>query len=502
MATVIMKYGDYTFSPVPLFNLTREYRKTDDGRILSSIMRLGLEGTLVPSPGLINTDSAVDTLAAQLEKQGCLFTLTCNGTSLIGVYPRVLNVNFKSSNQWVNSVNYTIDFEYDEDFSTDEITGAGLLDSLVEEWTLEPLEDKGYYDWAVAGATNNKRPYLFRLAHNLNGKGRSNYTSSGGCGSVPKEAWEIVKDYITSRLCNPADVDIDIFGLTAGDYEYYNWHRTQNINRYNGTYGIAETWLVYDSTQGTPTGPATEDFTIDIRSSSESDVISVGIQGNIQGFELKNFPNINVISGTVTTTKYANASGYYAALSSANLFYLRAQQALENSNISHTRDLNALKVSKGVGHNVPNGVITYNYEYNNKPDNCVASSLTESITLNIDYPSDVFASLTVLGRTSGPILQLMGTSTSQVIKMGIDVTVPIIAGCTIASWLLTAAGCPHTEVKAYLSGMEAYLDSTYSQLAKNADNIVWNPKEGRYSRNVSWVVGNCSAINTAVSGLD
>ena len=486
---VTMSYGAYNFSPVPLVNFAREYKKSEDGRILSAVIKVTLDGTLVSIDGsLTNVITLKDALSSAVAQNGCLFTIDCSG-SLLSKNTRVLGLSFKNSqNNWINSVGYTLELEYDDSNVSGEISDASNLDSLGEEWQIEPIEDKPYFHWSASG-TDDARPYLYKMTHTISAKGRAIYT---GCSSGALEPWEYAANYCSGKV----GATNNILGVTGA---YYNYNRTQAVQKYAGTYNINENWMVFksDNVTGIP-GAALEDFTIDVQQSYENDIITVGVQGNIQGLEVNTYTGVNIITKLTTTDKYSSALSYFNSVSSR--FFNRAQQGLTNSTTS-TRALNPLKVNKTIGHNIGNGIITYNYGYNNKPSPCVANALSESINFTVDYPQDVIANISVLGRTAGPIIQLMGTRTAYNYSLGIDVTVPIVTGCTIASWALTDSACPHANVKTYLCQMEASLSGSYGQLAKTADHITWNPKEGKYVRNVSWTAVPCAGAGTAVNDL-
>jgi hypothetical protein len=134
--------------------------------------------------------------------------------------------------------------------------------------------------------------------------------------------------------------------------------------------------------------------------------------------------------------------------------------------------LNNIPLSTSFGYNNTAGTITYSYSYDNRPYNCVSNARLENISFSENNPNDVFASLTVLGRAAGPLLQDIGT----------------VGQRTISS---VGAGVP-TDYDSLVSGYEANLTGTYSQVFINSESKTWNPKDGRFSFNKSWTVGGCS----------
>jgi len=486
-----MSYGTYTFSPVPIVNLTREYKRAEDGRILSAVIKVSLNGFLVSTAGSFTSINTLrDTLSTAFAQNGCLFEVKCGDTTIISKNSRVLALAFTNSpNNWINSLGYTAELEYDETAVGGEIANTSNLDSLSEDWQIEAIEDKPYFSWVASGVTDS-RPYLYRLSHTLNAKGRAIYT---GCSSGVAEPWQYAANYCSGKVGSSGN----LFGVTGS---YYNYSRTQAAQKYAGTYSIAENWVVFKDAgiSGIP-AHALEDFTIDISYPNDTNIITVGVQGTIQGLESASYTGLNIVDKTVATGRYTSALTYFSGVSSR--IYNRAQQGVLNSSFGSVRALNPLQYDRTIGHNVGNGVINYNYTYTNKPSPCVANALTENITFNVEYPKDVYASIAILGRAAGPLVQLMGTRTEYQYSMGIDVSVPIVTGCSVANLLPTATGSPHASVRSYLCDMESTLSGTYGTLTKTADNETWNPREGKYARTVTWLAVPCGGAGTAVNDL-
>ena len=281
----------------------------------------------------------------------------------------------------------------------------------------------------------------------------------------------------------------------------YNHHRTQSAQKYGGQYNINETWTIFRSGSSGIPGNALEDFTIDIKQSSDTNILTVGIQGTIQGLETVSYTGIDVLTYNVTVDKYTSALSFWSGVQGRLL--PRCQKALTNgiSPLPTLSGLNPTKINKSLGQNVTNGVITYSYEYTNKPSTCVSGALNEDIQFAYEFPTDVFASIVVLGRASGPIIQLMGTRTAYTLTANIDVNMPIVTGCAWSLWDLNSVGCPHSSVKTLLSNVESGLSASYSTLVKTKDTPSWNPTQGKYNRSVTWLYNACTGSGTAVGDL-
>jgi hypothetical protein len=501
--TVTMTYGAYSFDPVPSVRINRDYHKTEDGRILYTTTKITLDGVLTPLPdsdaGIANLMSLKDGLINAFNEQGSAFTIQCDGSDLLTCNPRINSLTFpSSSNNWVSSVNYTIELEKDDTLPTSEVTNTDNVDNIVDDWSMELIEDKSYYTWTLSTG-QDARPYIYKLTHNLSAKGITSYSDTSTLTS-DKAAWEYARDFCSGNMGYP-DGTPSIFSLPKANVTAYNHMRTQNVSEKAGKYSLIETWLLLNTASGGVAGNALEDFTIDIKSSSDNDIITTSIQGSIQGLETVNYNGVDIVNGGITTSRWSNASDYWSAVQSRLL--PRCVVAFNSMFDSSTLALNPNRINKSVGMNVPNGTINYTYEYSNKAiGDCVDGSLSEDITFNYTYPTDVYASIDVLGRASGPIIQLMGTRTPFMLSMIVDVNMPIPSGCTAKLLGIGAGGgSPHTAVKTLISSVESNLDSAYTTLVKTDDKINWQPTIGKYNRSVSWLYNSCTDSGTSVATL-
>lgn len=226
-------------------------------------------------------------------------------------------------------------------------------------------------------------------------------------------------------------------------------------------------------------GRAIEDFTVDVRKGIESDITTVSIQGSIQGLETRSY-GTNPGDFTISETKYAAASGYWAAINTTRI-YPRAQ-LFAGSGL--TRPINTTPASRVVGHNPVNGLITYSYEYNDRPSNCISGAITESIMVTDNNPTDVFAEIGIPGRSNGPILQDMGTITSAKREVSIEAIMAPATGCSSVTGLFI--NNPRTQVATIINLFSGDLTSSHTQVFKHADSETWDVKTGRYTRQVGW----------------
>lgn len=480
-----MTYGSYAFTPVPLMTISRESVKTGDGLNLSELYNISLRGTLILIEGsgsIISIDEMQDDLMAAMSGDGQLFEVKCDSHVLLKAYPRIRNVNF-SDGVWVFRSDYTIDLEFDELAPG---SGTSFVSAASEEWQVEFADDKSYHTWNLPdGSGADTIPYQLRLTHTINATGKSHYTAAG----LPKQAWENARDYVIPRLGYDSThiQNSGVFNLNVSPFSAYNHSRSTSIGEKDGTFSVTETWMVINSGVGIA-GRALEDYNITFRSGLDTALNSINIEGTIQGLETRSY-GTNPGDFSISETKFAAASGYWRVVKDRLLG--RANIILDT--YSTTRDLNIIPRSNSIGHNPTTGVITYAYEYDDRPSNCIAGAKSEIITINDNNPADIFGNLTVLGKANGPVLQDMGTQTAFTREVSIEVVMPPATGCPTDATqaALYLAQRPTAAVNTLINGLQDDLNATYSQVFKTQDTVSWSPKEGRYSRNVGWIAGSC-----------
>jgi len=505
MATT-MTYGNYSFSPVPMVNITKQYLKTGDGTKLGTLFAMGLTGTLTPLPGAVggisNTVPLVDTLREALTTEGCPFVIKCDDTVLWSGNPRIGDIQFsESNNNWVETIPYTLSLEFDvEGSGEDPSLSPPYIQSATEEWNLEFAQDTSKFSWTLPTTGADSNPYLLNITHSISANGVRHYTD---CDTVTKEPWQYAKDYVISKLSTGTDSAFNVqlaatgvINMDVGTFGQYNHMRVQNTDVAGGNYSVNESWIVMDTGTGIP-GHSIEDFTVSVEQGITTDLTNVTVEGSIQGVETIDYGSA---SGeyNITETKYAAASDYWDVIQDripnrATLIHTDAVSAKTT-----IRSLNTQTVSTRVGHNPTKGAITYSYVYDDRPSNCITGALSEIITVNDVNPVDIFASITVLGRAAGPVLQDINTQTSATRDVTIELIVPPVEGCTAL-----ILGHPQNNVEEDVAALlclfeERFTTAGYTQVFKHVDTESWNPKQGTYSRQVGWTYQACTMPGTSL----
>lgn len=481
-----MTYGAYSFRPVPLMTLSNELQKpADQGEIIGEAYSISLRGTLIIPSGsgsIVQIRQKQDELLTAFSGDGRLFELKCGSTTLLQAYPRIRSVSFDEG-IWVFQSPYTIELEFDELAPG---SGTSFLQDASEDWSVE-FGEQSKWAWTLpAGSGADTNPYRLRITHSLSATGKSRYNAAG----LQVKAWQHARNYVIPRLgINTGYIsNSGVFNMNAGSFSAYDHVRSIQSNEKAGTYSVTESWLVQETGLGGVPGNAIEDFTISLRQTTDSDLTFVGIEGTIQGVESRTY-GVNPGDFTISETKYASASGTWNTVK--NRLLGRSNLLLDT--VATTRDLNIIPLSTSVGHNPNTGSISYSYEYNDRPANCVVGAKSETITITDTYPTDVFARLTVLGRAAGPVLQDLSTQTESTRSLSIEVVMAPATGCPTAGNVAAfMAQKPTAAVNVLISAIEADLSGNYSQFFKTEDQESWSPKDGRYSRNIGWLYQNCS----------
>jgi hypothetical protein len=345
--------------------------------------------------------------------------------------------------------------------------------------------------------------------------------------------------------------------LPFGDIYLYNHLRSTNFSLTDGSYEVNDTWL------GFPSGIAyTEDFSIET-STNENYTVTVRVQGTVKGLETDSISTLTtgttpdgsgkLVAGFLldTTTgqlaqngqgvgkdglpslsqigsfKYNNAlSGWQEDIKP--YLYVRACAIINSSD--RTKDyinnatskppqapinpiyakqalLNVIPVSTTEGHSIINGTITYSYEFNNK-HNAISGTISESINISDDGPTDVIAETFVIGRELGPVLQKMGKTSA---RKSVTVEVAVVPPSSLDEFSQTSPKCPlyisgyiYETIDSIVEGLKPFGDrvstlfpqstraNQQGQVLVTNDSRTWNPSEGRYSRSVSWTYQRCT----------
>lgn len=502
MPATTMTYGSYSFEPVPLITVSKELIKSGDGTPLNELTKVTLSGIAISSSHFTGTNNLVelknniDEIRDAFKTDGLLFLIQYGGTDIMRAYPRVLSISFnESSNNWDSTAPFTIELEFptevNEDNNYSNITDAS------EEWSIEILEDYSQHTETLTGGTADALPYTMRLSHNVSAQGFRSYVSgTPTSGVLSKQGWEEAKDYVDARIgYNSAYVSSGlsgVFNISPSNLGRFNHVRSNNVDVLGGNYSVSENWLLLSTGLSGLAGDALEDYTVTVRTEQANPITTVSIEGTVQGLETVNYGS-SPGDFTITKEKYASALEYWNVVK--NRIYARANTAAG----SLSRSLLTTPNITSLAHNKGKGTISYSYEYDNalcflmNGNNALSGLiLDEIVTINDNNPADVFATIPVLGRAAGPILQEISTVTERTRDVSVEILVTPTSLCTMTGWLNMKALVQSGVNANILCPLEADLTGNYSQVFKNTDTESWVPQQGRYTRQIGWTYADCS----------
>lgn len=477
-----VSYNGKRIIPAPLLTVNKSYQTTGDGSKIGSVFSITIAGKILsymgsPTAGTgIGSDDGnfwefsgypsgetfddTQMLGAILRKQQQvreLFSIdgklleaqSSDGSPPFKCNIRILSIDFPSDSpiSWYNNFSYTVNAEADlvymgnvplgEDNFTEYISSAN------ENWQLETIEE----------AEGLNLPRTYRLSHTVSATGKRFYDDTG---TLVKPAFEQARDWVLPKL------GLDSYYLSSSGvqdlpnyYQGLNHVRSESIDERGGEYSVTETWLL-------ASGTATEDFNITTTVSLQDGLTNVSINGTITGLELRN-SNMEIIS-----SKYDNASSRFTSVSGV---------LLSRAQTYSGKTLNIEPLSSSLGKNPVTGVITYTYDYNDRPSNFISAARSESIEIIDDFGGSIVAAISVPYRVYGPVLQDMGTKKESTRTLSLEVILGPQSGLNVPSSIdddindLISSAAPANVYQSFL------VDNTQT----------WNPKEGRLSITKSWL---------------
>lgn len=451
-------------------------------------------------------------------------------SATIVCYPRLINIDFQEG-VYVNRCDYTITLEADTLLDANaNIEEIGLLNShpddrpgsanipttgINEATLIHALSGHFIQDyqesWSIeeddqqAESTNPYLPKTYRVTHNLSATGKTHYTpdTSVEIGSKKIKAWENAANFVKSRLIQNPKTLSGVYPNTLmpgfmgsgtlhliNQYDAYNQVRTENIDESAGTFAVTETFLL-------ASGTTHESFNLNITSNIDAPFVDVSLDGNIKGLQSIGYSGVKELQQDgyywplTSGTAYHNAMQKYRDISNDSQFgvgcdlYKRANNAVAVA-------LNSQPKSITLGVNEYTGEINYSLAFDNRPTNIISGALTEQISVNDTYPGDVFATIPVLGRATGPVLQYMGSRTEYrrdvSINLSMDYT-KIPYGETRNPLLLkkpSVVSPTAEQIHELLIELSPANEPGVRKYFLSPPSESWSPKDGQYSLNLSW----------------
>ena len=450
-----------------------------------------------------------------------------------------------------------------------------FIGEFSEDWSLDTDEAN-----AQTSQDGFLVPRTYSITHNMSAVGKTHYLPDG----TKLRAWQQAKGFVQNKLMTigtfppgpirnypnsdnksqtvdgtwTSDINSDpsvIAGLIGkgtldliSAYGGYNRIVSEQIDESAGSYSLTETWLL-------ASGVAYETYNVNISQDLENPYVQVSIDGNIKGLSAMNPQMYGGIhtkgeavnspvgfdrTGTAMDDEIFHESGAilspivnawfkydqvtsYGSFGYASEVYKRANFSASSYNDVYRR-LNPLPLSRSVAIDEVGGTLSYSAAYDSRPSNIFSGVLSETININDTYPGDMFATVPVIGRTTGPVLQYIGGRTEYTRDLSIELTVdrqfglanywgnPLYENVDLDNHNNNKLGATYnynvpnnaSSFRALVAKKPSVAEPTRTQLQQlimelspmqepgirkyfiNPPTESWNPKDGTYSLNLNW----------------
>lgn len=497
------KYGEYTFSPRPLFSISSSPIKSPSGlgygvtHTISLDGQLILTGSLPEDSGIVDLFREMEALKSGLDHDGKLLVVSCDDDPVLSGFPKInsYNINPESDN-YTRRISYDVEFEMPTYVkgSDGDVFNSSVFPPYIEQcnesWDVQIQDERLPLTWSYTGITETL-PYHLAVTHTVDVTARLVYTGS----QTPSQPWVDAQKYAAEKLGFDGRY-VNLSGVLPSGSGFlgqgiYNNYRQVALNPDEGTIQVTETFVVAPS-GGEGQLPPNAIETFEISTSQEGGVMSVGIQGEIQGLATIDWNRTNPSVGfAVTESKYAAATGYWDIVQGR--LFGRAQEAYSAvSGDCFNRALNTTIKQRTVGINPVLGTVTYDYQFTTETSGCITGEciLSQNITIDDQLATDVFASQVVIGRAAGPILQDIGTITARTRTVNIEIVTLPPTGCSTVAAIYEPV--PTGSIEEFISTISGDLGASYSQVFVSQNSENWNFSQGRFTKSVGFTYNNCS----------
>lgn len=526
--TVTVNYGNFIFSaasgyPSPMVTISKETQRDGAGRAIGNTTNITLEGKIFHTSGdatlgfqnLLNKEQQLRTV---FSIDGYNLGIACNANSNTSTFSGI-KVSRYSANKTENNWTTTIDYSIDLICETVPGTGTGLfyVSSTQDDWSIEPLDENAYTLMSQLGLLGLRSSAstsipgqlkyypLYKVTRNLGAVGK--YIPKSGSPTSGENALINAKKWVDYHL---ADNTFAMTGIIS-NLTLCNFIRSINKSETEGSYRVTDNWIALSS--GAP--PFIETFTIESQL-DQTLMRTVTVNGTVKGLEPVNTGNLynNLSSGISSgiypiisldnrlslpfNNKFDNAISGYSGVK--NLIWDRASAfASTGANIAGgfnfrsrygraENTLNPIPITVTEGFNPAEGSITYSWGFNNRPLNIITGSISENLTIDDSLPSQLYASIFVLGRRLGPVLQDVGTVSSYNRSVTLEVIMPRPSSLRDLVFPIESYRAI-TGVIDSLDPNKLYPGSIRSFVKQNSEN--WNPNEGRFVKTKAWEWTKC-----------
>ena len=370
VGSVRMKYGDYNFSPVPIFSWSNELVRDEKQESLFLRTNVDFEGNLLETLPSESGNFPKMYLQKELLKRALTesgrqeWIITHEGNSVqSGIFPLVTNLEF-AAGVWVDRIPYTFTFVFEQALS-----GKIPVQSFQENWNFEENEDRSV-----------------TVSHDLSAVGIN--TSINDTSNSIQNA----KLFILSRIGYsnvPAGHPVFASGTSNLPLTAFEERRTESVDVQAGSFGVTEQFTL---SSGNYIHIQNGQFNTDAEG-----ITTVSLDGNVRGLgrgDISYQRAISAINSIVRPNLPFDASGVYSEFGGEATIFTDTPQSR-----SFTKNKFA-------------GTIDYSITYTDDPTQDLPSGVQDfTITVQDDKPVRLFASFPIMERALGNVVQDIGTST-------------------------------------------------------------------------------------------
>jgi hypothetical protein len=500
------------------------YTITLSGTIVANDTSIRLDSPMAPVDGENSSEAALRDIMAVQKDLVDFFNVEPNDEASSvarleitpgGNNPAIsFNIRFESINfeegTYVALCKYTITLIAEKESTLGEETQPeDLLEDFNESWSFEIDNNYGHPDTT---GDNRLSSRSFIVTRTITATGRNSPTRTlkqsatdalrdDELNSPPydKPAWmqamAFIENYANPETTLNASKITDLLlydrsklgTFLDSSYSPYNHSRTSSIDKGAGTVTVTDSWLLARGGD-----KALENYTSSVATSRDNPYVKVSIQGSIKGLAPKEFTDSQFADNTThANSPFSKAREHYNSISNNGNFGVGCAIFKRADNVV-AQSLNSQPLSVSLGTNEITGEITYSLEFDNRPSNYFTNVLFENISVNDTYPGDVFATIPVLGRPTGPILQFTFGRTEYRRDISIEILIDYtdLGYGTDRNALLLRKPSINEPIAGQLRDLIGILSPANEPGIRkyfvSPPTESWNPKEGRYTLSIGW----------------
>lgn len=472
MSTISWNGGSVTFAYGYTAGIQRELQRNNDDTPIAVKNNISFRGSIVAS-GNDTTARWINLLRAGGTAAGTggnIGTLSYEGTTFENAILTGISVGEGSDD---TAAAHFIDVTYTfEAIST--TTGGNYIKNASE--TLEvrkETEQKTFSENDVEGSVF----FGYTITYTI--------SASGGL-LDDQDAYTSAKSWVEGRI-QESSIGLTITNNVAGDAltspvpiedmatlpeSEYNVVKTISSDPVGGSYSVSFTFFRAKSS-------SSSDVNVDFQKDENGDV-SVSVNGTIKGFSSGG-------ANSTTDDSYANAESAFNTIcggfSTGSKVYSLASTAFGAHNFESVV-LDDYPMSLSVGSNKLSGTKTFNVTYRAYPNgvlslrNSIPNAISASLTItddNKDGDVKVFASIPVIGRAEGPILQDMATTRER--RRSVQVEATVKAASRVANNFSIVEACKSAALVYTPNGTQIFVSNS---------NGNWDFASGKASYSIEW----------------